>query len=121
MDKKKVFFLCISLWIWLSFLFLTPEAGATDSGYDQPYDKLSSSLVTPHIPFARPYYKGKVKALIIAPTWTQRETVEFAQRLSLDYTPLMTESYDFFGPYKGEGERSNYQIMPSEQFESKAY
>ncbi|MCM8762150.1 MAG: hypothetical protein NC929_02370, partial [Candidatus Omnitrophica bacterium] len=83
----------------------------------QPYDKLPGKLITPHIPFANPYYKGKLKILIIAPTWTQRETVELAQRISIEYTPLMTESYDFFGPYIGEGERSYYLTISKQEFE----
>jgi len=83
----------------------------------QPYDKISGELITPHIPFANPYCKGKLKTLVIAPTWTQRETVELAQRLSIDYTPLMTESYEFFGPYPGSGERSYYLTISKEEFE----
>ncbi|HPP29629.1 MAG TPA: beta-galactosidase [bacterium] len=83
----------------------------------QPYDKLPGALITPHIPFANPYYKGKLKVLVIAPAWTQRETVELAQRLSVEYTPLMTESYDFFGPYPGEGERSYYLTISKKEFE----
>ena len=75
--------LALALLVWAS------HAAAADFGPDQPYGKLSSALVTPHIPFANPYYRGKVKVLVIAPTWTQRETVELAQRLELDYTPLM--------------------------------
>ena len=61
---------------------------------NQPYDKLSSRIVTPHIKWANPYYKGKIKALVIAPMLGQRETIELAQRLSLNYTPLMTFDYD---------------------------
>ena len=75
---------------------------AKDFGLDQPYNKLSGELVTPHIPFCKPYYKNRIKALVIAPTWTQRETVELAQRVSVDYIPLMTESFYSFGPYEGD-------------------
>jgi len=60
---------------------------------NQPYNKLSGKLVTPHIKWANPYCKGKLKALFIAPTLGQRETIELAQRLSLDYTALMTHDY----------------------------
>jgi len=83
----------------------------------QPYDKLTGALVTPHIPFANPCSGGKLKTLVIAPTWTQRETVELAERLSLDYTPLMTESYEFFGSYPGAGERSSYLTISKQEFE----
>jgi len=59
---------------------------------NQTYDVLSGKVVTPHIKWANPYYLGKIKTLVIAPTWTQRETIELAQRLSLNYIPLMTYS-----------------------------
>jgi len=59
---------------------------------NQTYDVLSDKVVTPHIKWANPYYLGKIKTLVIAPTWTQRETIELAQRLSLEYIPLMTYS-----------------------------
>jgi len=111
----------ISRLVWFLGLALAlagSEVGAVDFGPAQPYDKLSTSLVTPHIPFAVPYYKGKLKVLVIAPTWTQRETVELAERLSIDYTPLMTESYEYFGPVKGKGERSYYLTISDEEFQS---
>lgn len=89
---------------------------ANDFGPAQPYDKLSSVVVTPHIPFARPYAGGNVKALVIAPCWTQRDTVELAQRLSLDYTPLMTESYEAFGPFQSDFKRATYMEGSHDQF-----
>ncbi|PIP16375.1 MAG: hypothetical protein COX46_02610, partial [bacterium (Candidatus Ratteibacteria) CG23_combo_of_CG06-09_8_20_14_all_48_7] len=54
---------------------------------------LTSEVVTSHIKWANPYYKGKIKVLVVAPTWSQRETVELAQRLSIDYQAIMTHSY----------------------------
>ena len=59
---------------------------------NQSYDRLSSGLVSPHIKWAEPYYRGPTRALVIAPTWSHRETVELAQRLSLEYTPIMCYS-----------------------------
>ena len=61
---------------------------------NQPYDKLSGKVVTPHIKWAIPYCQGKIKTLVIAPALGQRETIELAQRLSLDYTALMTHGYN---------------------------
>jgi len=81
---------------------------------DPAYTRLSRELVTAHIPFANPCRPGSVKALVVAPTWTQRETVELAQRLSLDYAPLMTAGYDNFGPYEGEHEKQYAGIDPDE-------
>ncbi len=86
-----------ALVIVLAFLAGSGLAGAVELEANQAYDRLPGTVVTPHIPWAKPYYQGALKTLVIAPTWTQRETVELAQRLSLDYSPLMTFSEtDFF-------------------------
>jgi len=85
----------------LSGFFVFPLA-AKEISYqelNQTYDVLSDKVVTPHIKWANPYYLGKIKALVIAPTWTQRETIELAQRLSLDYIPLMAYSLDALTGY----------------------
>jgi len=86
------------LLIMSSFMVLDYLSG-TENCLDanQPYDRLSGTIVTPHIKWARPYYQGEIKALVIAPLNGQRETVELAQRLSLNYTPLMTYSYTVYG------------------------
>ena len=81
---------------------------------DPAYSQLSRELVSAHIPFANPYCTGRVKALVIAPTMTQRETVELAQRLSLEYVPLMVNAYEQFGPYEGASERDYGGIAPEE-------
>jgi len=60
---------------------------------NQSYGILGDSYVTPHVKWARPFAGGKIKALVMAPEWSQRETVELAQRLSLDYTPWMTSAF----------------------------
>lgn len=66
-------------------------------GVDYPvYGKLNESYVTPHITWAKPYYNGKIKVLVIAPMGGQRDTVELAQRFDLDYTPLMVMEYNQF-------------------------
>lgn len=115
---KKLLFPALILSAMAGLLWSVSQTDAVESEYDQPYDKLSSALVTPHIPFANPYYKGKIKALVIAPTWTQRETVELAERLSLDYTPLMTGSFAHFGL---SGETPGYLEIPNEQFGAIVY
>jgi len=61
---------------------------------NNPYGRLTMKYVTPHVEWAKPYYKGKLKVLVLAPMWTQRETVELAERLSIDYTAWMSK--DFF-------------------------
>ncbi len=60
---------------------------------NHPYGVLTNTYVTPHVNWANPYYMGKIKTLVIAPIWSQRETVELAQRLSLDYSAWMTSRF----------------------------
>ena len=48
-----------------------------------PFDRMTTEVVTPHIPWARPLPGGPVRALVVAPRWMQRETVELAQRLDM--------------------------------------
>ena len=87
-----------------------------DFGPDQPYDKLSRALVTPHTPFANPLAGGPIKVLVIAPTGTQRETIELAQRLEIDFAALMTEGFDSFGPYDRGYNRETYLEIEPAQF-----
>lgn len=58
------------------------------------FNRLPGTVVTPHISWAKPYYQGRIKVLVFAPTWSQRETVELAQRLDIDYAPIMSSSFD---------------------------
>jgi hypothetical protein len=59
---------------------------------NESYDRLTNQLVSDHIPWARPYHQGPMRALVIAPTWTHRETVELEQRLAVECTPMMCYS-----------------------------
>jgi len=47
--------------------------------------EVSPGVVTPHIPWARPYALGQVRALFLVELWGHREVVELAQRMDLDY------------------------------------
>ena len=51
--------------------------------------ELTRTVVTPHIPWAVPLAGGPVRVLVIAPRVYQRDTVELAQRLDLDYEYVM--------------------------------
>ena len=46
---------------------------------------LSMDIETPHVKWAKPYVKGKTKALILQSALAGRETIELAQRMDLDY------------------------------------
>jgi len=60
---------------------------------NHPYGIISNAYETPHVKWAVPYAGGTIDALVLAPQWSQRETVELAQRLSLNYTAWMSETF----------------------------
>ena len=76
-------------WLLVALLSHLPRAA---SSYPMPpeFYKLSDELVSAHIPWAKPYAGGTIKALVIAPRGAHRETIELAQRLDLDYAYVMT-------------------------------
>ncbi|MBN1676152.1 MAG: beta-galactosidase trimerization domain-containing protein [Kiritimatiellae bacterium] len=61
---------------------------------------LTFKVATEHVPWAKPYYKGKVNALFLVHGHNAREVVELAQRMDLDFeAPLI----DFGDPaYVGD-------------------
>ena len=59
---------------------------------NQPYDRLSMAVETPHVKWAKPSVTGPVEALVIAPCWHFRDTVELMQRLDLKVTPIMVST-----------------------------
>lgn len=60
---------------------------------NHPYGIISNVYETPHVKWAVPYAGGAIDALVLAPQWSQRETVELAQRLSLKYAAWMSETF----------------------------
>ncbi|HIE52335.1 MAG TPA: hypothetical protein EYP85_11300, partial [Armatimonadetes bacterium] len=54
--------------------------------------ELSPEVVTPHIPWAKPLAGGPIKALFLGPRAGQRETLELAQRLSLNWRTVLLYS-----------------------------
>ena len=60
---------------------------------NHPYGIISNAYETPHVKWAIPYAGGAIKTIVLAPMWSHRETVELAQRLSLDYTAWMSETF----------------------------
>ena len=65
------------------------------AGSAPPDLKTSEAIVTPHVPWGRPYYRGKTKALILTSFLCGREAVELAQRFDLDYVaPTVGSSYE---------------------------
>jgi len=64
-------------------IFLSEIEGAS---LNFSYTQIKDEVVTPHTKWAKPYALGSVKVLCIAPLYAQRETLELAQRMDLDYT-----------------------------------
>lgn len=60
---------------------------------DNPYLAVSTEVVTPHITWGKPHHQGTLRALVIAPAWAHRETVELMQRFDMDCTALMTVTH----------------------------
>ncbi len=51
---------------------------------ERPGHDISAEVVTPHIPWARPFAGGKIRALVLLDDMNSREAVELAQRLDLE-------------------------------------
>ena len=60
---------------------------------NQAYGILSTAYESPHVKWAKPLAGGTIKALVLAPQWSRRETVELAERLDLDCTPWMSSGF----------------------------
>ncbi|MBM4046570.1 MAG: hypothetical protein FJ279_15775, partial [Planctomycetes bacterium] len=104
---------------WLMFLLMLAASQRCAVSYEMPLEfyRLNESLVSWHIPWAKPYAGGVIKALVIAPRGAQRETVELAQRLSLQYTAVLTLSPQELGwtsasgPYASADGISNADML----------
>jgi hypothetical protein len=59
-----------------------PVAVAKPAQTDIPY---TTEVPTPHIPWARPYSRGPVKAFLLAHLESSRDIAELAQRLEMDF------------------------------------
>ena len=83
-------------WVFIFIFFIPPFWGpATDTTAERlifgpRYFTPSREVVTPHIPWARPYYAGKLNILFVAPRMSMREVVELAQRLDMEHTTCFT-------------------------------
>ena len=75
--------------------------------------------MTPHIAWARPYAAGPVKALFLIHRQNQREVIELAQRLQLDYTVFCAEDPGKFGE-TGEGVDAGWRLVQGNSAEELA-
>ncbi|MDP6355700.1 MAG: hypothetical protein QF473_11385, partial [Planctomycetota bacterium] len=71
-----------------------PAASAESERYEyhRKFFEPSEDVVTPHIPWAKPYARGPVRALFITHRNAMREVIEIAQRLSMDYKVFAAET-----------------------------
>ena len=58
------------------------------------YDAMTREIVTPHVKLACPLAAGPVRVLVVGPRWHQRETVELAQRLDMNYDTVSFSGAD---------------------------
>lgn len=64
----------------------------------------SEEIVTPHIKWAKPYSRGPLKTLILNDILIERETVELAQRVDMDYiAPTIGKGDGLGGSKLGQG------------------
>jgi len=63
--------------------------------------KLNAEVVTPHVKWAKPYYKGPVRALFAMEILGVRDIIELAQRMDLDYTAVKMSNSDSMLRYYG--------------------
>ena len=80
-------------------LVATVGAHAQAAGPDTVFGVFATSHHTPHVAWAKPYVRGTLKVLVIAPSYMQRESVELWQRLDCDVYPLMTFKIDKIATY----------------------
>ena len=58
------------------------------------FDQMTDTVVTPHVAWGKPLAGGPVRLLVIGPRWEQRETVELAQRLDVEYQTVSVSAAD---------------------------
>ena len=66
----------------------------------EPFDRISTDYVSPHIKWARPFVSGKLKVLVLASLMRHRETIELSQRLDMEFDTMISSGpNEFIGEY----------------------
>ncbi|MEA3402372.1 MAG: beta-galactosidase [Armatimonadota bacterium] len=78
-------------------LMMATGALARPTEYEPQFHEITMDVVTPHVQWGRPYYRGSVRGLMIAPRPCHRDTVELAQRLDLEFDQVGTYLRDQLG------------------------
>ena len=87
----------IAFAVFFALLSLTAYAGRERPEYDKTFFEPCERVVTPHIPWAKPFAGKKIRVLYITHRNAMREAVEIAQRLSMDYKVFATEQWNKLG------------------------
>ncbi|MFH0963747.1 MAG: beta-galactosidase trimerization domain-containing protein [Planctomycetota bacterium] len=89
----------VAVWVAAVLVWWGCAAGAMELRQDMEkgFYELSDAVVTPHIAWAKLYVGGKTRVLVIAPRWVQRETLELAERMDLDYVTFFAPGSGKFG------------------------
>jgi len=87
----------IAFAVLFALLSLTAYAGRERPEYDKTFFEPCERVVTPHIPWAKPFAGKKIRVLYITHRNAMREAVEIAQRLSMDYKVFATEQWNKLG------------------------
>lgn len=95
--------------LWLGLVLAGTGGKAAEDSFpgrwtDYPDSRftVNHEVVTPHIPWARPYAGRKLRVLFIVPSGGSRDVVEVAQRLTIQDTAFLTADYNAFyhgGPF----------------------
>jgi hypothetical protein len=76
---------------------LTRKLKAADARISESINQLplSDTIETPHIKWAKPYYRGKTKALVLTQLHNQREIIELSQRMELEFDTASVTKHAF--------------------------
>lgn len=90
-------------------LFTTGKPALTSNPEKDPLE-WSGGVVTPHVKWAKPYEKGKIRALVLCSYFTGREVLELAQRMDLDLVTgtIETSAVDTWTPWWLHGGNGAY-------------
>ncbi|MBI2301832.1 MAG: hypothetical protein HYU66_23250, partial [Armatimonadetes bacterium] len=80
-----------------------PQVGRREEAAPKSTFRISTAVESPHVPWAKPFAGGRMKALVLMDDQNSREAVELAERLDidLDYTKFRT-TFDKELLYQGD-------------------
>ena len=100
--KPALLTLILALTVSMSTLAAERRAMPPDTVRSEGMFTVSERVVTPHTAWAKPYAGKAPRVLFIVPRWKAREVVEIAQRLTMDYAVVMTDSSAEYSGAKDE-------------------